>query len=61
VRDFSWQAGYGAFSVSPPHVERVQGYISQQQAHHAKTSYQDEFRSLIQKAGLELDERYVWD
>jgi REP element-mobilizing transposase RayT len=61
LRDFSWQAGYGAFSVSPPHVEPVRNYISQQQGHHAKTSFQDEFRNLIQKAGLELDERYMWD
>jgi putative transposase len=60
LRDFYWQAGYGAFSVSPSHVERLIEYIENQEAHHRKESFQDEFRRLLRKYGLEWDERYVW-
>ena len=58
---FSWQAGYGAFSVSPAHVENVKKYIINQEEHHRKESFQDEFRRLCKKYGVEIDERYVWD
>jgi REP element-mobilizing transposase RayT len=58
---FHWQQGYGAFSVSPSHVEALVGYIGNQQAHHAQVSFQDEFRQLCRKYGLEIDERYVWN
>jgi putative transposase len=59
--DFHWQAGYGAFSVSPSHVDEVQRYIQNQEEHHRTVSFQDEFRRICQKYGLELDERYAWD
>ncbi|MBI3410755.1 MAG: IS200/IS605 family transposase [Planctomycetes bacterium] len=59
--DFHWQNGYGAFSVSPAHVEAVRQYIANQEEHHRATSFQDEFRRLLKKYGLEWDERYVWD
>jgi REP element-mobilizing transposase RayT len=56
--EFHWQAGYGAFSVSPSHVPALKQYIANQEAHHRKESFQDEFR---RKYGVEIDERYVWD
>ncbi len=59
--DFHWQAGYGAFSVSESNVPRVKQYIAQQAHHHARQSYQDEFRELCRRHGIEIDERYVWD
>jgi putative transposase len=59
--DFHWQAGYGAFSVSESNVGKVKAYFANQEAHHAKTSYQDEFRALCRRHGMELDERYAWD
>jgi REP element-mobilizing transposase RayT len=59
--DFYWQNGYGAFSVSPGHVERVREYIIRQEEHHQATTFQDEFRRLLTKYGLDWDERYVWD
>lgn len=59
--DFKWQAGYGAFSVSPEHEERVARYIREQEAHHRSASFQDELRALLREAGLEFDERYLWD
>ncbi|MBN1515172.1 transposase [Candidatus Sumerlaeota bacterium] len=58
---FQWQNGYGAFSVSPSHVPDLIRYIGEQEAHHHRESFQDEFRRLLKKYGLEWDERYVWD
>jgi REP element-mobilizing transposase RayT len=59
--DFYWQNGYGAFSISPSHVDPVIGYIDNQVEHHRHESYQDELRRLCKKYGVEIDERYVWD
>jgi len=58
---FSWQNGYGAFSISTTHVEIVKEYIANQEQHHICESFQDEFRKLCNKYGVEIDERYVWD
>ncbi len=58
---FAWQAGYGIFSVSPSNVEAVRTYILEQEERHKKVTFQDEFRALLRKHGLEWDERYVWD
>ena len=60
-RDFYWQGGYGAFSVSQSNIEKVRGYIATQEEHHRKVSFQEEFRALCRKHGMEIDERYVWD
>lgn len=61
LSSFHWQDGYGAFSISPSHVEEVKAYIANQEKHHRKESFQDEFRRLCKKYGVEFDERYVWD
>lgn len=58
---FSWQAGYGAFSVSPSHIEPLKKYIAGQAEHHLRESFQDELRRLLRKYSVEWDERYVWD
>jgi putative transposase len=58
---FAWQIGYGAFSVSPSQLDNVIAYIENQEARHAKMTFQDEFRELLRRHGLEWDERYVWD
>jgi REP element-mobilizing transposase RayT len=58
---FHWQAGYGAFSVSPSHVDALVAYIEAQEQHHRVVSFQDEFRRICKKYGVEIDERYVWD
>ena len=60
-KDFSWQEGYGAFSVSPSQVAVVKTYIRGQEQHHRKLSFQDEFRLLLKRYELAYDERYVWD
>jgi putative transposase len=58
---FHWQAGYGAFSVSPSHVDALTDYIRNQVNHHRHESFQDEFRRLCKENGLTIDERYAWD
>jgi REP element-mobilizing transposase RayT len=59
--DFHWQQGYGAFSISPAHVDALVQYIANQVEHHRTVSFQEEFRRLCNKYGIEIDERYVWD
>jgi REP element-mobilizing transposase RayT len=54
---FSWQSGYGAFSVRESVVE----YIASQEIHHRKMSFQEKFRTILKKHGVLFDERYVWD
>ena len=61
LQGFHWQAGYGAFSVSPSHVEAVVRYIKNQEEHHRTITFQEEFRRICKKYGVEIDERYVWD
>jgi len=60
-RHFHWQGGYGSFSVSQSNVEQVRAYVATQEEHHREVSYQDEFRALCRKHGVEIDEQYVWD
>jgi len=61
MKAFHWQRGYGAFSISPAHVDPVIEYIKNQKEHHEKESFQDEFRRLCKKYKIEIDERYVGD
>jgi REP element-mobilizing transposase RayT len=61
LAEFHWQSGYGAFSVSPSHVPQLKEYIANQEEHHRRESFQNEFRRICAKYGLEIDERYVWD
>ncbi len=58
---FAWQAGYGVFSVSTSNLDAVRDYVARQEEHHLKSTFQDEFRALLRKHGIEFDERYVWD
>ena len=60
LREFAWQEGYGAFTVSKSNLEFVVAYIQNQRAHHQHRSFQEEYREFLQKHGVEYDERYVW-
>jgi putative transposase len=60
-RGFLWQRGYGAFSVSPSQLEAVLQYIDTQQEHHRTRTFQEEYRELLRRHGVDFDERYVWD
>ncbi|MCD4818339.1 MAG: IS200/IS605 family transposase [Candidatus Cloacimonetes bacterium] len=59
--NFRWQKGYGVFSVSESHINRVTKYIENQEEHHYKTSFKKEYRTLLKKYKIEYDEKYVWD
>lgn len=61
AKNFAWQAGYGAFSVGVHEVGRIAAYIRGQEAHHAKATFQEEYRAMLRMAGIEFDERYLWD
>ncbi len=58
---FYWQDGYGAFSVNPSEVDIVVAYIANQHIHHAKRTFQDEYRAFLKKYKVIYDERYVWE
>jgi putative transposase len=61
LSDFSWQNGYGAFSVSESKVESVTAYILNQAEHHKRFSYREEVREIMERHRMALDERYFWD
>ena len=52
---------YGIFSISPTHRASLEQYIGNQEEHHRKVTFQDEYRRLLNKYGIHFDERYVWD
>jgi len=59
-RAFAWQLGYGAFSVSRSSVPVVLKYIGNQEAHHHKINFKEEFVEFLVKHGIDYDERYIW-
>lgn len=59
LKDFSWQNGYGAFTVSASQIEKVKEYIANQERHHQKRSFRDEFIALLKANGVEFDEKYL--
>jgi putative transposase len=60
-RLFGWQEEYGAFSVSVSQLDRIVEYIQNQQEHHRKMTYQEEFVALLKKHRIEFIEKYLWD
>ena len=60
LREFVWQEGYGAFTVSKSNLEAVGGYIQKQREHHHQRGFQEEYRDFLRKHGIEYEERYVW-
>ena len=61
IRTFSWQRGYGAFSVSQSHVDAVISYIENQEEHHRTITFEEEFRLILKRYRVAFDERHVWD
>jgi putative transposase len=61
LQDFAWQNGYGIFSIGFSQVRPVRNYIAEQEKHHRKVSFQNEFRQLLKRYEIDFDERYVWD
>jgi REP element-mobilizing transposase RayT len=59
-KPFAWQTGYGAFSVSRSNVSAVATYIEEQESHHRKRTFQEEFIELLVKHGIDYDPKYVF-
>ena len=57
---FSWQDGYGAFSVSPSLMERTKNYILTQAEHHKTKTYREEYKGILDGYGIEYDEHYAF-
>jgi len=57
---FSWQDGFGAFSYSHSQLGTVIRYIENQQKHHAKKSFREEYLTLLEKFGVEYDPQYIF-
>ncbi|MGD9588321.1 MAG: transposase [Pyrinomonadaceae bacterium] len=60
ARLFAWQKGYAAFTVSPGNLERVRRYVLDQEVHHQRRTFKEEYLDLLKAAGVEYDERYMW-
>jgi REP element-mobilizing transposase RayT len=62
IRDllFTWQDGYGVFSVSPTHLQSVRNYIATQEEHHRSQSFKEEYVEFLKRGGIEYEERYLW-
>ena len=57
---FAWQEGYGAFSYSKSQVPDVIRYIQNQELHHKKATFLDEYRKLLQLFEIEFEEQYIF-
>ena len=58
---FSWQEGYGAFSYSHSHISKVYEYILNQETHHRKQTFREEYIGLLKKFEIEYDEKYLFE
>ncbi len=58
---FCWQEGYGAFSYSHSHIGKVYDYILNQEAHHQKKTFRQEYHALLEKFEVPFDERYLFE
>lgn len=58
---FSWQEGYGAFSYSHSQIEQVYNYILNQEHHHSKKSFKEEYLDFLQKFGIEYNDKYLFE
>jgi len=58
---FAWQLGYGAFSVSKTNAPEVLKYIGNQEYHHRKVTFKDEFVEFLRTHDVSYDDRYIWD
>lgn len=60
-REFNWQEGYGAFSYSKSQVGQVCKYILNQEEHHKKISFRDEYLNILKNSGVDFDEKYLFE
>ncbi len=60
-KEFYWQNGYGVFSIGKSQVNTLKEYIQNQEEHHRKKSFKEEFLEILKRYGVEYDEHYLWD
>jgi REP element-mobilizing transposase RayT len=60
TKNFAWQQGYGAFTVSVSNCDAVKKYIENQVEHHRKKTFQEEYVSFLKNHGVPYDEKYLW-
>ena len=58
---FSWQKGYGCFSVSPSNLEKVTQYIFNQKEHHKKLNFKEEYLLFLDKYEVDFNEKFLWE
>ena len=58
---FGWQDGYGAFSYSHSHIDNVYNYILNQEKHHKKKTFKEEYLEFLKKFEVEYDEKYLFE
>lgn len=61
MREFGWQDGYAAFSVSKSQLLEIIAYVENQREHHRTKTFQEEYLAFLRKHEIEFDERYVFD
>jgi putative transposase len=59
AKTFAWQEGCGAFTVNASQLENLRAYIQQQEEHHRTRTFREEYLALLQRSGVEFDERYL--
>jgi REP element-mobilizing transposase RayT len=59
-QQFAWQGGYGGFSVSPSLHDKTKRYIENQEEHHKKKTFQEEYLMFLKEYGIDYDENYLW-
>jgi len=60
MKAFAWQEGYGAFTVSPLDLEKVRHYVNNQEEHHRKMTFKEEYVAMLERGMVEYDGRYLW-
>jgi putative transposase len=58
---FAWQEGYGAFSYGQSQIDTVCAYIENQEVHHQKKTFRNEYIDLLNKFNIEFEEQYLFD
>jgi putative transposase len=58
---FSWQEGYGGFTYSRSQIEKIFKYIENQESHHAKKSFREEYMFILDKYDVDYDQRYLFE
>ena len=58
---FGWQGGYGGFSVSSSLIEKTKNYIANQEIHHRKMTFKEEYLLFLNEYGIDYNEKYLWN